>query len=296
MTALPRPASVLVIYHPSVKGAADVARALAGQATASGVQAHLEPLPPSDGDLSEDLASVDLIVCVGGDGTVLHTSHHAGRSGTPIFGVRMGRLGFLTESVEDTAAEDFARVLAGDARLDPRAMVQARLGDETFHALNDVVIGRARLGRTISVHAHVDGVLLAEYRADALVISTATGSTGYSLSVGGPILHPSSTDTILVPVAPHLTRANALVLPGDLEVRLSVHRGYEAVLSADGIQHRPIAEGSEVRITTSSRVVNFVRLGGDDDFYNHLARRLGWLRLDHVIDDPRPDEDDLLAR
>ena len=288
MTDFARPSNVVVVYHPAVRGAEDVAAALSKQATDAGVRSSVAPLAEGDGAFIGGIEGLDLIVCVGGDGTVLHTSLHAAERGTPIFGVRMGRLGFLTESVEEDAHDDFARVLAGEARLDRRSMVQAQLGDETFHALNDVVLGRARLGRTIAVHAHIDGVMLAEYRADALVISTATGSTGYSLSVGGPILHPTSSEMILVPVAPHLTRANALVLPGTTSLRLSVQRGFEAVLSVDGIHHRAVESGAVVQVSRSTRGVDFVRLGGVDDFYHHLAQRLGWLRLDHVIDDPQP--------
>jgi NAD kinase len=104
---------------------------------------------------------------------------------------------------------------------------------------------------------------------------------------------------ILVPVAPHLTRANAIVLPGETQLRLSVQRGFEALLSVDGIHHRPMHSGAEVQITRSPREVQFVRLGGEDQFYENLARRLGWLRLDHVIDEAQglePDDPSEAAR
>jgi NAD+ kinase len=280
------PRNVDVVYHPGLRGAEALAEAMARQAAARGISAGLDALPVEGGEIAPPhLTDADLLVCVGGDGTVLHASSYAARHGIPVFGVRMGRLGFLTESVEERAAEDFARVLDGGARLEDRALIQARVdGEAPLHALNDVVIGRARLGRTISVVAHIDGITLAEYRADALVLSTATGSTGYALSVGGPILHPESTDMIVVPVAPHLTRANALVLPSDTVLRLAVQRGYEAELSVDGLSQRPVESGSLVDITRSPRTASFVRLGNESDFYHNLARRLGWLRLDHVAD------------
>lgn len=285
--------SVLVAFHPSLARAEELATALAAQAVAAGASADVTPLAePSEHDgeaFLSRLRGCGLLVCVGGDGTMLHASAYASREGIPVFGVRMGRLGFLTESVEANVTADFARVLAGDARLETRAMVQVQTGEsEPLHALNDIVIGRATLGRTISVEARIDGVLLAEYRADAIVVATATGSTGYALSVGGPILHPSSDEMILVPVAPHLTRANALVLPGSARLRLSVERGYEAVLGVDGLHHRPVDSGSVVEITRSPRTVDFVRLGPETEFYQNLAVRLGWLRLDHVLDEPGP--------
>ena len=286
MNAFPAPHGVLLYYHRSVAGAEGVARTLAQRVAERGLHVTVEALPESNGRFLAEAHDHDLLVCVGGDGTVLHAASHAAERGLPIFGVRMGRLGFLTETVEERAAEDLGRVLDGEGHVERRMLVQAQLGDEPpLHALNDVVIGRATLGRTISVHAHIDGVMLAEYRADALVIATATGSTGYSLSVGGPILHPESGDIILVPVAPHLTRANALVLPGETQLRLSVARGFEAVMSVDGIHYRQVDSGAEVTITRSERCADFVRLGDENEFYLNLAVRLGWLRLDHVIDE-----------
>lgn len=279
--------AVAVLYHPAVRGAEEVAATLGRQATDRGLYACVETLPELADELPESLKDVGLFVCVGGDGTVLHASSFAARAGIPVFGVRMGRLGFLTESTQERAADDFVRVLDGNARLEERALVQARVGEsgEALHALNDVVIGRATLGRTVSVVAQVDSVTLAEYRADALVISTATGSTGYALSVGGPILHPESKEMVLVPVAPHLTRANALVLPSTTTLRLTVQRSFEAMMSVDGVHHRQLESGTVVEITRSPRTVSFVRLGGEHEFYNSLASRLGWLRADHVIDE-----------
>ena len=215
---------------------------------------------------------------------MLHASEYAAAAGTPVFGVRMGRLGFLSEVTSDEAATSVARVLEGAGRLERRSTVRAQVnGEAPNYALNDAVIGRASLGRTISVGARVDGVLLAEYRADAVIIATATGSTGYSLSVGGPILPPESEEIILVPVAPHLTNANALVLPTSSEVSLYVERGYEAMFTVDGMRERAIDSGSTVTIGHGDRHVDFVRLGGPAQFYANVAERLGWLRSDHVL-------------
>ncbi|MEX2375292.1 MAG: NAD(+)/NADH kinase [Dehalococcoidia bacterium] len=282
----PPPQKIDVVYHPGVRGADAVAEALARQASGRGIAAGVAALPPSASDFAPPhLSDSDLLVCVGGDGTVLHASSYATRHQIPLFGVRMGRLGFLTETVEERATIDFERVLDGEARIEERALVQARVdGGEPFHALNDMVIGRARLGRTVSVVAYIDGVTLAEYRADALIIATATGSTGYALSVGGPIMHPTSEDMIVVPVAAHLTQANALVLPGSTVLRLAVQRGYEAELSVDGLDNRMVESGSIVEITRSSRTARFVRVSAETDFYHNVAQRLGWLRSDHVID------------
>ncbi len=280
-------------YHPDLPGARTLAEQLAMQARKRGSEAWLAALGGEEVDrtLAEQVPDSELVVCVGGDGTVLHASEVAARCETPIFGVRIGRLGFLCEVTGDEAPVALRRILDGEVRSERRAMVQARLADGDSgeqwpaHALNDVVIGRRGLGRTISVGARIDGVLIAEYRADAVIVATATGSTGYALSVGGPILHPSSGDMVLIPVAPHLSRANALVLPSGASIQLEVARGFEAHVSVDGQLELPVSTGAVVHVSRSPRTVDFLRLGDDNEFYAHLARRLGWLRLDHVLDE-----------
>jgi len=289
MIELASPQRIALCFNPAVQGADALAHTLKHQCQEAGRDAFLATLPDSiKGDTNgfgDNVASADLLVCVGGDGTVLHASEHAAPGDTPIFGVRMGRLGFLSEVTGEEAAEGLANVLQGGGRIERRSTLQALVnGAPPVFALNDVVIGRSTLGRTVSVGARVDGVLIAEYRADAIVLATATGSTGYSLSVGGPILHPTSAELILVPVAPHLTRSNALILPPTSEVHLYVERGYEAMITFDGLHERPLDSGSTVVVSHADRVVDFVRLGPPSQFYSNLAERLGWLRADHVLD------------
>ena len=289
-----------VCYHPDVPGAADLAARLRDRAEAAGREAWLAALerdggaPPDGGALAGRLPGSDLLVCVGGDGTVLQAAGLAAPLGVPVFGVRMGRLGFLAEATGDDAGAAFGHILAGGGRVEERAMAQAAVDGgggeaEPLHALNDVVIGRHRLGRTVSVGLEVDGVTLAEYRADAVVVATATGSTGYSLAINGPILWPASTDLIVAAVAPHLSYANALVVRGDAQLTLRMARGYEATMTVDGHHERPVPDGAVLRVTRSPRVARFVRLGEERQFYANLARRLGWLRLDHRLGgEPEP--------
>lgn len=129
----------------------------------------------------------------------------------------------------------------------------------------------------------IDGVLLAEYRADAVVVATATGSTGYTLAISGPILYPTSPELIVGAVAPHLSYGNALVVRGETEITLQIARGYEAMMTVDGQHERPVPSGTIVRVTRSPRMARFVRLGGEQQFYANLALRLGWLRIDHQL-------------
>lgn len=273
-------------YHPDVTGAEALAQRLA--ASLPGDMEHwIEPLTrQSYGDSLDDrqVRDSDLLVCVGGDGTVLQASSVAARCETPVFGVRMGRLGFLAESTEAEAEAALALIVQGGGRVEERAMVQARVGEgPARHALNEVVIGRPDLGRTVTVGVRIGGVLLAEYRADGVMVSTASGSTGYALAVGGPIMHPTSGDMVVAAVAPHLSYPNGLLIPGHEVVTLEVERGHQAVMILDGRDPTPVPSGTQVRVTRSPHVARFVRLGGEHQFYANLARRLGWLRVDHAL-------------
>lgn len=283
------------VYHPAIEGAEAVARELASLATQRGVESWVAELPRdagSSGGLAEAVAGSELLVCVGGDGTVLHASALAARSETPVFGVRMGRLGFLAESTEPEAGAGLLAILDGKGRVEERTMLRAQVGGgPAFDALNDIVIGGEHLGRTVSVGLRVDGVLLAEYRADAVIAATATGSTGYALAVGGPILHPTSGDVIVTPVAPHLSYTNAIVLPGSADIELVVARGIRALMIVDGATEEPIESGAVVQIGPSPFRARFVRLGQERQFYANLARRLGWLRIDHALGPDASTED-----
>jgi NAD+ kinase len=293
-SGLPSVTRVSVCYHPAAAGARELAERLTERLSARGLGHALVELPRdgADGELADQVPGADLLICVGGDGTVLHASGVAARFGVPVFGVRMGRLGFLAEATEGEAEGALDRILEGEGRIERRVMLQAQVGEaKPLHALNDVVIGRLQLGRTISVGLRVDGVLLAEYRADAVIAATATGSTGYALSVGGPILHPTSTDLIVTAVAPHLSYSNALVLPGEAQIEFEVARGYSAALLVDGGHQQPVESGTLVRITRSPQEALFVRLGPERQFYANLARRLGWLRIDHALGSDEPAED-----
>ena len=283
-----------VCYHPDVSGAEQLAQRLCDQAAEAGCDVWMAALErdanasPDGGAVAAQLPGSDLLVCVGGDGTMLQASGLASMLGVPVFGVRMGRLGFLAEATEGEAAAALGLILLGEGRIEERTMAQASVVDasgeaEALHALNDVVIGRNRLGRTVTVGLSVDGVLLAEYRADAVVVATATGSTGYMLAISGPILYPTSPELIVGAVAPHLSYGNALVVRGETEITLRMARGYEALMTVDGYHERPVPSGTVVRVTRSARVARFVRLGGEQQFYANLALRLGWLRIDHQL-------------
>jgi NAD+ kinase len=148
---------------------------------------------------------------------------------------------------------------------------------EHFHALNDVVIGRPALGRTVQFSVRADGTTVGNYRADGVIIATATGSTAYSLSVGGPILHPESREIIITPVAPHLAPANTVVLSEGCDVEVEIAAGQRAILSIDGEPDEDLGGGDVVRVRTSEHMARFLRLGPPGEFFERVGRRLNWL-------------------
>jgi NAD+ kinase len=154
-------------------------------------------------------------------------------------------------------------------------MLQAEVaGKEPFHALNDVVLGRGAISRVIYVETTIDGAPLNTYKADGVILATATGSTGYSLAAGGPILYPQSREIILNPISPHLTFANAVVLPPTAIVELKVRTDHQAMLSIDGQIDLALESGDSVKVKLSPHVARFLRVQPLTFFYSILMERL----------------------
>ncbi len=187
-----------------------------------------------------------------------------------------GNLGFMTELKADDALDKLPRLLGGKGWIEERAMLQAEavsLG-KTFHALNDVVVGRGSSARLVTVETKVDGESLTVYRADGVIVATATGSTSYSLAAGGPIMYPQARQILLQPICPHLVLENALVLPPEAVVQLKVITNHEAMLSLDGQVESPLRSGDEVKVRLSPNVTRFLRIQPKNYFYASLESRL----------------------
>ena len=230
---------------------------------------------------SELLPDTSLVVVAGGDGTILRTIHAVAAHSVPIVGVNMGRVGFMSELRVENAAERLPAYLSGDMRVERRMMLRATVtdGDSNLHlsadALNDVVIGRGGVARLLDIDTVVDRQFLTSYRADAVIVSTPTGSTGYALSAGGPIFFPEAEMIMLQPVAPHTGLRDGLVLPHDTEVTLSATDGKHASLSVDGMEDVELEPDFKVNIRRSPYVARFLRSNPRTAFYDQLTRRLG---------------------
>jgi NAD+ kinase len=221
----------------------------------------------------------DLLVTLGGDGSLLRVARAAAPYGTPILGINLGRVGFLTEVEPDGWKDILGRALAGDYWVEERMMlrVAASRGDEALvqaEALNDVVVGRGERARVVHLRAEVDGGYLASYAADGLVVATPTGSTAYALAAGGPVLPPELRNIVLVPVAPHLSMERPVVLSEGAAVRIVVAGGRPAVLTVDGEVKAELVDGDEVTVGASQHTARFARVQEQTYFYKTLLERL----------------------
>jgi NAD+ kinase len=269
------PQRIGVTFNPRLSGARDLALQLRDDIVGRGLQATLD-----EEEDSSSLAACDLAIVLGGDGSVLRCAHRVLEAGTPILGVNLGRLGFLTELDGNQVRARLNDVLGGGGRIEARAMLRAEVSgkDVVLHGLNEAVVGRATLSRAIQLAVDVDGTRIADYRCDGVIVSTATGSTAYAVSVGGPILYPESSDLIIVPVAPHLSAQHAVLLPGSETVHITLEPGQRAVLSVDGTADVELHEGDSVRVSLSEHKARFLRFNPRNDFYVRMAAQLGWHR------------------
>lgn len=227
-------------------------------------------------------ADADLVITFGGDGTLIRAAGLCSEKGTPILGVYYGRFGFVTQCQSADLHSCLDAIFDSTHLIEERMMLQTDLlrGGKpvtTLHSLNETVLQREVTSRMMIFEVRVDGSHLTRYPADGVLIATATGSTGYNLSSGGPLLHPKVEAMILTAISPHTLSARPLVLKADSSVEFSVSTEGDAVLSTDGHVRLHLLSGDVVRISRSPRVTRLVSIG-KDDFLVKLSERLLWSR------------------
>ena len=270
-----------IIYNARVPEALDLSTAILHDLNLS----EASWLAPAENmeNLQSKSENTDLVITVGGDGTILRATTFTGPAGIPMVGINMGRLGFMTELQVDEAMEKLPFYFNGGSRMDERNMLQATVfkanGRDTegpFHALNDMVLTRGAVSRVVTVAGTIDGAPVTTFRADGVILSTATGSTGYHLAVGGPILDPESDAIVLKTVAAHMGLSAAMVLKASTEVGLTLEGYQPAILSIDGIIDHPIDLGDRIELKQSHHKVRFLRAQDSSYFFGTLTRRLGF--------------------
>jgi NAD+ kinase len=222
---------------------------------------------------------LDMLITLGGDGTMLRAAHLWAANGTPILGIHMGRLGFLAEVRREDWEPSLDRVCAGDYWLEERAMLHCTLrrdGEEfgPWEALNEVVIGRCGMGHMVQLATYVDEGYFTTYTADGLIVATATGSTAYALSAGGAILPPELPNMVLVPICPHLSLDRTIVLAEGATVTVRVELVSEGSIVVDGSIETQLQQDDRIIVTKSPHVTRFVRMYDRRQVYETLMERL----------------------
>jgi NAD+ kinase len=225
------------------------------------------------------LAGLDMLITLGGDGTMLRAAHIVAADGTPILGVHMGRLGFLAEVRSTDWQQNLDRVLEGQYWLEERAMLLCRLERDgevsgPWEALNEVVIGRSGISHVVQLATYVDEGYFTTYVADGLIVATATGSTAYALSAGGPILPPELHNLVLVPICPHLSLERTIVLAEGATVAIRVESAGQGVIVVDGVNEGDLRVDDRLVLMMSPHVSRFVRLYDRRQVYETLMERL----------------------
>lgn len=218
----------------------------------------------------------DLLIALGGDGTMLRAGHLCAPFDVPILGINLGKFGFLTEIKHDEWEEALPRLLANDFWRERRMLLEATIIRQdqilgSWLVLNEAVVSRGQIVRPVQLEARVDGRYLTTYVADGLIAATPTGSTAYALAVGGPILPPDLRNILLVPVAPHLSIDRALVLAEGSSVTIQVTTQHQAVVSIDGHDPIEMISGDLVKVQASEHTVQFVRIQDPGYFYRNLV-------------------------
>jgi NAD+ kinase len=230
---------------------------------------------------TETFGGLELLLTLGGDGTILAASHIAAPLGIPILGVHMGRFGFITETHPQELLARLDVMLEGEMHVEDRMMVQGdviREGEVVFSAvgLNEVVMNKGTMARTLHLRTSIGGDFVATYPADGVIVSTPTGSTAYALSAGGPLVEPTVQALLVVPIAPHTLAARPITIPPEETVSVTIESdGGEALFAADSTQICSLVTGDQIEVRKaeySTRIVTF----GKSSFYGKVRKRLLW--------------------
>jgi NAD+ kinase len=224
--------------------------------------------------------ALDLVIVLGGDGTLLSAARITAAVDVPLLGVNLGSLGFLTEVPLQSLYAMLEAIVQGRAAVEHRSLMQVELLREetvpgSYLVFNDAVVNKTALARLNTYDLYIDKAFVASYRADGMIVATPTGSTAYSLSAGGPVLMPSVKAFVVTPVAPHSLTHRPLVVPDSVEIEILLHsEGEVAYLSLDGQPGLDLRDGDRVRCRRSEHQVNLFRTGSD--FFHVLRTKLKW--------------------
>ncbi|MBL8518026.1 MAG: NAD(+) kinase [Betaproteobacteria bacterium] len=242
-----------------------------------------EAKPDAEFDLADIGSGADLVIAVGGDGTLLAAARSVARHRVPIIGINLGRLGFLTDIPANALEDMVGKVLDGRAQVERRLMLQGavlRDGKPIFEAvaLNDVVVSRGAMGSMIEYSVDVNGEFVYSVRADGLIVATPTGSTAYALSAGGPILHPSLPAIALVPISPHTLSNRPVAIPSDSVIEMTLIRGENARVNFDVQGYFDPLPEDVIKVSVAPDPVLLLH-PESYSYYNMLRSKMHWNEL-----------------
>ena len=276
--------SVSIVVKPNHSEALITAAELSVWLKTKGIEQIGEPLSAGQTrDENTPTLDADLIVVLGGDGTMISTARLIGRDRSLVLGINYGSLGYLTDFRIEEMFQAIESIIAGQYEIDRRVMLEAELlrGDERLVAgrvLNDVVLNKAALARIIEIDAHLNGQFVNSFRADGLIISTPTGSTAYNLSAGGPIIYPSMNAVVMTPICPFTLTNRPIVIPDTAEIELSLKDENEGViLTFDGQTGHRMKANDRVLIRKSGTTFNLVQ-PANRNYFDVLRDKLKWGR------------------
>jgi NAD+ kinase len=231
-----------------------------------------------------NIAGLDLLITLGGDGTILRAARIGSRYEVPVLGVKLGRVSFLGEISPEEWKAPLLLLFQGQYWIEERMLLDVavtRRGEppenHSYLALNDVVVSRGGLARLVTVHTWVDESFLTSYRADGVIVATPTGCTGYAMAAGGPILPPELKNILLIPICPHLSLDRPVVLSQGATVSLEVQADHPPILTVDGQFEIALAEGDRMEVRASQHISRFVHTQDRAYFYRTLMERLRWM-------------------
>jgi NAD+ kinase len=267
-------------YNPTNEAAVELRERAAGWCRMRGVDQWAAQAQEFE-ILCRELPTTDFLVVLGGDGTFLRAARAVIQVDVPLLGVNLGKIGFLSKVEANELEAMLALLVGGDYRLDERMALEARLlpggrpdGTGAHHALNDVVVARGALARVVRMDVAIGDSHLATFIADGLVVSSPTGSTGYSFSAGGPIVAPDSWNLIVTPIAGYLSTIRSVVVGSDQIVRCRIVDANEAIVSIDGREDVPVAVGDVVEVRALPRAVRLVEPAGSQPFWDLFRQKV----------------------
>ena len=281
------PKVIGLIAHTGKPGAAELIKAVADEFDKHSIKAIVEKESAAlagrkgEGSIRDIAGKADLLVVLGGDGTILNVTGQLGEAIKPVFGINIGSLGFLTCSNSNAYRQAVEAIATGKITFSERTLLDVRItaGKEETNkliGLNDAVFSRGELSRLIRLRTRVNGEVLTEFNADGLIVATATGSTAYSLSAGGPILSPESGVLVITPICPHVLTNRSIIIADDACIEVeATERDYPVFLTVDGREPVRLERGAVVSMRKAAKCLPLAVMP-DVSFFSVVRQKLKW--------------------